>query len=135
MAQNVYDDIIATSPIHTTLDAALQQEGLVTALQTSPNITVFAPTNQAFDDLANALGTDINGLLALQNLSDILTYHVLGSTVSSSAINNGDRKSTRLNSSHRCISYAVFCLKKKNTTSDSKQTKSNIYNCISTPLT
>src|SRR5437764_14745040 len=29
---------------------------------------------------------------------------------------NGDRKSTRLNSSHRCISYAVFCLKKKNNT-------------------
>src|SRR5437879_10319448 len=26
---------------------------------------------------------------------------------------NRDRKSTRLNSSHRCISYAVFCLKKK----------------------
>src|SRR5437762_11352309 len=24
-----------------------------------------------------------------------------------------DRKSTRLNSSHRCTSYAVFCLKKK----------------------
>src|SRR5437764_11389336 len=24
-----------------------------------------------------------------------------------------DRKSTRLHSSHRCISYAVFCLKKK----------------------
>src|SRR5438445_901450 len=32
-------------------------------------------------------------------------------------INNclGDRKSTRLNSSHANISYAVFCLKKKNT--------------------
>src|SRR5437762_13118805 len=27
-----------------------------------------------------------------------------------------DRKSTCLNSSHRCISYAVFCLKKKNKT-------------------
>src|SRR2546430_8833892 len=27
----------------------------------------------------------------------------------------GDRKSTRLNSSHSQISYAVFCLKKKNT--------------------
>src|SRR5207245_8067033 len=26
---------------------------------------------------------------------------------------NGDRKSTRLNSSHGSISYAVFCLKKK----------------------
>src|SRR5437762_7448366 len=29
-------------------------------------------------------------------------------------IKTKDRKSTRLNSSHRCISYAVFCLKKKN---------------------
>src|ERR1017187_3485354 len=29
---------------------------------------------------------------------------------------NIDRKSTRLNSSHRCISYAVFCLKKKKIT-------------------
>src|SRR3712207_8416214 len=29
---------------------------------------------------------------------------------------DGDRKSTRLNSSHANISYAVFCLKKKNTT-------------------
>src|SRR5437588_9801291 len=28
---------------------------------------------------------------------------------------NLDRKSTRLNSSHTVISYAVFCLKKKNT--------------------
>src|SRR5258708_11511606 len=27
---------------------------------------------------------------------------------------NEDRKSTRLNSSHQIISYAVFCLKKKN---------------------
>src|SRR3712207_7988454 len=32
-----------------------------------------------------------------------------------------DRKSTRLNSSHANISYAVFCLKKK------KYTKQNIY--------
>src|SRR5579883_3554144 len=30
----------------------------------------------------------------------------------------GDRKSTRLNSSHVKISYAVFCLKKKTTTKD-----------------
>src|SRR5437879_7141350 len=32
-----------------------------------------------------------------------------------------DRRSTRLNSSHRCISYAVFCLKKK------KKKKTNTY--------
>src|SRR2546422_4064520 len=30
-------------------------------------------------------------------------------------LNNPDRKSTRLNSSHGYISYAVFCLKKKKT--------------------
>src|SRR5439155_10799799 len=30
------------------------------------------------------------------------------------AISEKDRKSTRLNSSHVAISYAVFCLKKKN---------------------
>src|SRR5690349_24242853 len=30
-------------------------------------------------------------------------------------LGGGDRKSTRLNSSHVEISYAVFCLKKKNT--------------------
>src|SRR5207245_9658984 len=29
-------------------------------------------------------------------------------------VDGGDRKSTRLNSSHGSISYAVFCLKKKN---------------------
>src|SRR5690625_7079128 len=29
-------------------------------------------------------------------------------------LRRGDRKSTRLNSSHVAISYAVFCLKKKN---------------------
>src|SRR5436309_6617564 len=31
-----------------------------------------------------------------------------------------DRKSTRLNSSHVKISYAVFCLKKKKTTNDTQ---------------
>src|SRR5215210_8711916 len=31
----------------------------------------------------------------------------------------GDRKSTRLNSSHRCMAYAVFCLKKKKEISES----------------
>src|SRR5437763_1421612 len=31
----------------------------------------------------------------------------------SESTHQSDRKSTRLNSSHRCISYAVFCLKKK----------------------
>src|SRR5258708_10299692 len=32
-----------------------------------------------------------------------------------------DRKSTRLNSSHQIISYAVFCLKKKNQAEEEEQ--------------
>src|SRR5256885_6621801 len=39
---------------------------------------------------------------------------------------NGDRKSTRLNSSHLVISYAVFCLKKK---------KTQLRICPSSPIT
>src|SRR3712207_6879867 len=43
-----------------------------------------------------------------------LDYSVLGALVSSqSHVDFVDRKSTRLNSSHANISYAVFCLKKK----------------------
>src|SRR5437879_8677532 len=42
---------------------------------------------------------------------------------------DGDRKSTRLNSSHRCISYAVFCLKKKKKTLDrgAQRTKHTVW--------
>ena len=36
---------------------------------------------------------------------------------------DADRKSTRLNSSHRCISYAVFCLKKKQKKNKKKKNK------------
>src|SRR5438477_4603346 len=39
---------------------------------------------------------------------------------------NLDRKSTRLNSSHMSISYAVFCLKKK------KKLYTSYYSCYST---
>src|SRR5258708_28611772 len=35
---------------------------------------------------------------------------------SGQSVERRDRKSTRLNSSHQIISYAVFCLKKKNET-------------------
>src|SRR2546430_12108054 len=45
----------------------------------------------------------------------------------------GDRKSTRLNSSHSQISYAVFCLKKKKKdTTTPKHNKPIIYEDITT---
>src|SRR3712207_7202232 len=40
---------------------------------------------------------------------------LLGERVVGDHVDGVDRKSTRLNSSHANISYAVFCLKKKNT--------------------
>ncbi len=87
---NVFDDVIAPSPNHTSLEAAIIQANLQGALQnSSANLTVFAPDDQAFNDLATALGTDINGLLALPNLSDILLYHVLGVTANSGSLSNG----------------------------------------------
>src|SRR2546427_3263055 len=47
-----------------------------------------------------------------------------------------DRKSTRLNSSHSQISYAVFCLKKKNITHDTTYRTHNTadFKLVTAPL-
>jgi transforming growth factor-beta-induced protein len=87
---NVFDNVIAVSPNHNYLEAALIQQGLDVALKNNAaTLTVFAPDDNAFLALATALGTDITGLLALPNLTDVLTYHVLGTIVPSSAVTNG----------------------------------------------
>src|SRR3989442_5751299 len=73
---------------------------------------VFAPqstlvrvgmTQEDFDDIENRLPFVLTS-------DEIGEYDIL-------YVGQQDRKSTRLNSSHVRISYAVFCLKKKNTTS------------------
>src|SRR5437868_11503687 len=58
--------------------------------------------------------------LSLRFMNDLATYRIDVSWLWSllrhqAAITKEDRKSTRLNSSHVSISYAVFCLKKKKT--------------------
>src|SRR2546429_6023479 len=58
------------------------------------------------------------GLYALMPATSIGFWRVLLGTVCLAAW--GDRKSTRLNSSHGYISYAVFCLKKKKTAGQSQ---------------
>src|SRR5690625_5931748 len=55
-------------------------------------------------DVISLNGTDEKELLATTVAVERLSDHPLAE----------DRKSTRLNSSHVAISYAVFCLKKKN---------------------
>src|SRR3712207_7037592 len=53
----------------------------------------------------DALGVELHALDRVLSVPDAHDRAVLGAA--------GDRKSTRLNSSHANISYAVFCLKKK----------------------
>src|SRR2546429_4546334 len=56
-------------------------------------------------------------------VEDPVEYHLEGVTQVPVNVKAGiDRKSTRLNSSHGYISYAVFCLKKKNTNRDVTRT-------------
>src|SRR5437879_7237217 len=67
--------------------------------------------------LHDALPISGVGVAALQ-VAKALGASVVGTSGSAEKLNKLkslglDRKSTRLNSSHRCISYAVFCLKKK----------------------
>src|SRR5258708_15553901 len=61
------------------------------------------------------------GFIGLQDLVQLgefllLVFHIVGAEIVGEVELRGgsvDRKSTRLNSSHQIISYAVFCLKKK----------------------
>ncbi len=65
------------SPVHTTLVAAVKAAGLVETLQSAGPFTVFAPTNDAFENLP--AGT-VDTLLKPENkakLTKVLTYHVL----------------------------------------------------------
>src|SRR2546430_11566144 len=52
-------------------------------------------------------------LLLADHAIDAEEYAAAGEMLDQALAVNSDRKSTRLNSSHSQISYAVFCLKKK----------------------
>src|SRR5258708_24896321 len=57
--------------------------------------------------------------LGRQDAADAIQMRAAGDAIREcDAVEEEDRKSTRLNSSHQIISYAVFCLKKKNTLVD-----------------
>src|SRR5256885_3576093 len=71
-----------------------------------PYTTLFRST--WFYKKAEAGGGMVEDMMA--HFFDLLRY-LVGPIEAVSA--TGDRKSTRLNSSHLVISYAVFCLKKK----------------------
>src|SRR5256885_8283194 len=75
---------------------------------------VLAPARRELDqrDFRSALGCFPTGVCLITTLGPGGKRE--GLTVNSfSSVSLEDRKSTRLNSSHLVISYAVFCLKKK----------------------
>src|SRR2546427_8051967 len=79
-------------------------------------ILATAPSSKAMSELINGLG--MNGRLVVVGATmDPIEVTPVQLITGSRSI-QGDRKSTRLNSSHSQISYAVFCLKKKKTNAE-----------------
>src|SRR5690625_833206 len=67
-----------------------------------------------FDNMFSyAWGTDLDKIKANNDPIDTLTFEDRYTTNEFRLLASLDRKSTRLNSSHVAISYAVFCLKTK----------------------
>src|SRR5699024_7975334 len=57
---------------------------------------------------------DLDHVSLTHHINQALKAHASMHRDTDYVVEEGDRKSTRLNSSHVSISYAVFCLKKKN---------------------
>lgn len=72
-----------------TLVAAVQRAGLVDELSGTTQLTVFAPTNQAFSDLLTALGYTKLEDVPVDALTDILLNHVVSGEVRSTALTTG----------------------------------------------
>ena len=84
---NIVETAQSVADLSLLVDALIQADaGLVDLLQTDGPFTVFAPTNQAFADLLDALGDDYNSLADFDTaeekalLANVLTYHVVAGT-------------------------------------------------------
>ncbi len=97
--QTTIADLAIKTPELSTLVAALVKADLVGFVDSRGQLTVFAPTNDAFDAAAEALGfkngVDLIDQLPVSALTDILTYHVAP----------GRRDSTDVLSSDRILTY------------------------------
>lgn len=83
-------DIVAGSPDHTTLVAAVKAAGLAETLSGAGPFTIFAPTDAAFAKLP--AGT-VESLLLPENkakLVAILTYHVVPAKVMAADVKSGE---------------------------------------------
>lgn len=87
MAQDPVATAASHNPALSTLVAAVKQAGLVDTLNNAQNITVFAPTNDAFAKIPKA---DLDKVLNDKaTLTKILTYHVVGQRLTPQQLENG----------------------------------------------
>jgi uncharacterized surface protein with fasciclin (FAS1) repeats len=82
-------DILRQRDDLTLLLEALENEGLDIALEGEGPFTLFAPKDEAFLALLEALESSIPELLADENLTDILLYHVIGEKLMSEDLQDG----------------------------------------------
>src|ERR1017187_854972 len=105
MLREIYEQPAA---IARTLEYYLDLTAGVPALRDEPLRAVAGLFRQHPDLIIAASGSSRHAGLAAEILLEDLAGLVVDVEYASEY---ADRKSTRLNSSHRCISYAVFCLK------------------------
>ncbi|MFF8840715.1 fasciclin domain-containing protein [Streptomyces sp. NPDC015130] len=87
MAKDPVATAASNNPALSTLVTAVKQAGLVDTLNNAENITVFAPTNDAFAKIPKA---DLDKVLADKDmLTKILTYHVVGQKLAPKQLENG----------------------------------------------
>ncbi|MCH1583671.1 MAG: fasciclin domain-containing protein [Flavobacteriales bacterium] len=89
-------DIIVNSEDHTVLEAAVIEANLAGTLSGDGPFTVFAPTDDAFATLLDALGYTAEELLAYPGLTDILLYHVVGAQALAGDLSDGQQITTLL---------------------------------------
>ncbi len=85
---DIVDTAIAADDFNT-LVAAVVEADLVDALKAEGPFTVFAPTDEAFENLLADLGITADDLLASEDLADILLYHVVAGAVFSGDLTDG----------------------------------------------
>ncbi|OYR44267.1 fasciclin domain-containing protein [Halorubrum sp. Eb13] len=76
------------------LVAAVKKAGLAGALRGNRQLTVFAPTDAAFDDALESLGADSLAEVDDETLANILTYHVVPGRRKANSIVNADEVPT-----------------------------------------
>src|SRR2546428_8930255 len=78
-----------------------------------PYTTLFRSSEMAVREALKRLMAGKTSLLITHDLQAVAEADLVLVLQEGRIVERGDRKSTRLNSSHDQISYAVFCLKKK----------------------